>query len=246
MKDNNGFSLIELLAVIALIALLSLVIVPSVINVVNKNKPKLSSTTQKLIFEAAEMYLDANQTDYIKAEDAVYCPTVEDLIEHGFLEEKMINLESGEEYDKTLIVKSSYNGYKYHFEIVKSKDECTVHSPDVEDVYIIIDNLSFSRNGIKKTKVFSSVETLINVPIVTNDIDDNTQLELKIRKGKNYISGFQITGGKVISDFTLFYVIVPRSASVGEYIIEVTGDKAAKSTKNFKIYRNPIILFMGD
>ncbi len=246
MKENNGFTLIELLAVVALIALLSLIVVPSIMGLLNKNKPKLNSTTEKLILSATEMYLDANQTEFIKAKGAIYCPTVQDLIDNGFMDEGLINIETGEEYNNQLIIKSSYNGYKYEYEILKSNTTCTVNLPDTSKAYIVINTLSFSRNGVTKPKVYSNVETTITVPITTNKIDDNSVLTLKIRKGSSYASGFTITGGKVTSNKATFTVTVPKSAKVGEYVIEVTGGKADKATKNFKIYINPIILFMGD
>lgn len=246
MNNNKGFTLIELLAVVALIALLSLIVVPSIISLVNKNKPKLNSTTEKLILSATEMYLDANQTEFIKGKGAVYCPTVQELIDSGFLEEGLINIETGDEYNKQLIIKSSYNGYKYVYDILKSDATCTVNLPDISEPYITIGTLTFSRNDETKPKIYSNVETLIDVPITTNKVEDNTSLTLKIRKGSNYASGFTITGGKVIESKATFTVTVPKSAKVGEYVIEVTGGKADKATKNFKIYINPIILFMGD
>ena len=119
MRKSNGFTLIELIAVIALIALLSLVIIPSIIGLVNKNKPKLDSATTELIYSAAGEYLDANQTKYIKAKDAVYCVTFKDLIDNGFLEENLVDIKTGEKYDQNLIVKGSYNGYKYNYEIYR-------------------------------------------------------------------------------------------------------------------------------
>lgn len=246
MKNKKGFTLIELLAVVALIALISLVVVPSVINIVNKNKPKLSSTTEKLILSAAEMYLDANQTEFIKAKDAVYCPTVQDLVDNGFLEESLIDIETGEEFERTLIVQSSYTGYKYEYEIVKSEVGCVVNYPDTSKAYIVINNLVFSRSGVTKSKIYSNVETSMKVSITTNKLVDGTELTLKIRRGSSYASGFTITGGIVNSNTAQFNIVVPKSAKVGEYVIEVTGGDAAKATKNFKIYINPIILFMGD
>lgn len=255
MKDNSGFTLIELLAVVALIALLSLIVVPSIMNIVNKNKPKLNSTTKELIYEATDLYLDANQTDYIKAKDAVYCITVEDLIDSGFLNENLINIETGEEYDATLTIKSSYNGYKYNYEILKSG--CEGNKPDTSSAYIVIGELKYYRQYDKDTteekeKIYSSVDGYtIEVPITTNKVSSGTTLNLQIRRGSKVVSSddnpvFAVTGGEVNDDKTEFTITVPSSAAVGEYVIEVEGGDASKTTKNFKIHINPIILFMGD
>lgn len=246
-KKNRGFTLVELLAVVALVALLSLVVVPSVTNLVNRNKTKLSSTTQKLIYSAAESYLDANQTEFIKVDGAVYCPTIQNLIDKGFFEENLVDINNGETFDKSLIVKSSYNGYKYKYEIVN--EGCTENKPVINKEHIAIEELLFYRDSVtetnKKTKVYNGVDTIIVVPVLTKKINNNTQLGLKIRRGNKYVSGFTISGGVVTDGKASFQVIAPSSASAGEYVIEVT-DENYKATKNFKVYVNPIILFMGE
>lgn len=250
MKNKNrGFTLVELLAVVALIAVLSLIVIPSVSNLVNKNKSKLSSVTQKLIYSAAEAYLDANQTEYIKVNGAIYCPTIENLIEKGFFEENLVDIETGKTFDKNLIVKSSYNGYKYKYEIVNS--DCIENKPIINKEHIAIGELGFYRDSVsnenKRDKVYNAVDTIIVVPVSTVKISDNAQLELKIRRGKEYVSGFEIKDGSgIVNDNqTNFQITVPASAKIGEYVIEVT-DGNYKATKNLKIYSNPIILFMGE
>ena len=117
MNKNKGFTLIELIAVITLIAVLSLLVVPTIIGLVNENKPKISSATKELIYSATGAYLDANQTEYKKISGAVYCPTINNLIDSGFLNENLTDIEDGTNYGsdekKNLVIKSEYNGYKY-------------------------------------------------------------------------------------------------------------------------------------
>lgn len=252
MKNRNGFTLIELLAVIALIALLSIVIVPSLFNLINRNNEKLDTATVNLIYSATEHFLDANQTEYIKADGAEYCPTIEELINAGFLDENLINIESGETYkDEYLnwIVKSTHNGYKYSYEIVETTTECKITVPDVTEPLITIGTLTYYRNTESniKEKVYANVETFIKVPIDTYKIADGTELELRVRKGSTYPSGFVVTSQPITDNKTVFTIKVPTTAKIGEYVIEVTGGKAKKATQNFKIVINPIILlFMGD
>lgn len=253
MKKDNGFTLIELLAVIALIALLALVVVPSVMNVITGNKDKLDSTTTKLIYTAAENYLDYNQTEYIKEDGAVYCITIQELIEKGFLEENLIDAKTGEPIDKNYIVKSSYVKdlfkNKYEYEILIDTN-CTDVKPEIKGEHIAIGNLSYYRvidgEEVSKTKVYNAVETFVKVPVITSKIDDNTQLVLKVRRGKDYINDEFIIEGDIVKDNqTEFLIKVLRTANVGEYVIEVT-DGNNKATKNLKIEINPIILFMGE
>ena len=253
MKKDRGFTLIELLAVIALIALLALVVVPSVMNVITGNKDKLDSTTTKLIYTATENYLDYNQTEYIKEKGAVYCVSIQTLIDNGFLEENLVDTKTGEPIDKNYIVKSSYVKdlfkNKYEYEILIDTN-CTDVKPEIKGEHIAIEELQYYRiiddEEGSKTKVYNAVETFVNVPVITSKINDDTQLTLKIRRGKNYVNSvFIITGGIVNNNKAEFLVTVPSSASIGEYVIEVTnGDN--KATKNLRIYINPIMLFMGD
>ena len=232
MRKNNGFTLIELIAVIALIALLSLVIIPSIIGLVNKNKPKLDSATKELIYSATGEYLDANQTRYIKASGAVYCITFKNLIDNGFVDENLVDIKTGEKYDQNLIVKSSYNGYKYNYEILSSGATCTEKSPDISNPNITISALKY--DGEENKEMYSNIEHTIDVTVTTNKIKDNESLILKIRRGSNYVEYFEITGGIVKSNKTSFKITVPNYTKAGEYVIEVSY-KDYKSTKTFVI-----------
>ena len=60
MKQSKGFTLIEMLAVLVIIILLTSAIVPSLINLIARNKNKLSNQTKDLIYSATELYLSEN------------------------------------------------------------------------------------------------------------------------------------------------------------------------------------------
>lgn len=240
MRKNNGFTLIELIAVIALIALLSLVIIPSIIGLVNKNKPKLDSATKELIYSATGEYLDANQTKYIKADGAVYCITFKTLIDNNFLDENLVDIKTGEKYDQNLIVKSSYNGYKYNYEILNSGANCTEVIPDTSNPYIIIDDLIYLDSNNEKTLgMYYNVTKKMKINVSTNKINDKTKLTLSIRKGSNKIDGtvFSVneSDGIVSNNKANFTITFNTSISLGEYVIEVSGEGVDKATKNFKV-----------
>ena len=96
--------------------------------------------------------------------------------------------------------------------------------------------------------MYSNIEYTMEVPVTTNKIKNGESLILKVRRGSNYADYFTITGGVVNSNKTTFKIKVPKTAKIGEYVIEISSEKTKvdKATKNFKIYINPIILFMGD
>ena len=237
MKNKKGFTLIELLAVVALIALLSLLVVPSVITIVNKNKPQLSSATEKLILTATEMYLDANQTKFIKVKNAVYCPTVQDLIDNGFLEKNLIDVTSGEEYASTLVIKSSYTGYRYEYEIVNSAADCEEVFISVEEPIIFIGDLTFAVKSKNVNSIYAGMNTVVTVPVETKNIEDGKKLTLKLRRGSSYISGVNIQKTVSNSKATFTFQILD-TYSPGEYVIEVVDTASAKATKNIKLMLN--------
>lgn len=66
MKNNKGFTLVELLAVIVVLAIIIGIAVPSAISVSNKSKVKMYKTKIDLILRAAELYAqDIHRADTI-------------------------------------------------------------------------------------------------------------------------------------------------------------------------------------
>ena len=245
MKNTKGFTLIELLSVIALIALISLLIVPSIMNSATSNKDELSNTTKELIYSAAGNYLEFNQTDYVKQEGITYCPTIGNLIDKGFLEPNLEDVETGEKIaeKRDLYVISSYNGYKYEYNLSDSTSEITCTPPGnfvvTNKGSIQITNLvSYSNEdcSIHIDKIYVNKITYVKVYVSTVKIEDGSILSLKVRRGTVAdAEGFTSTGGTVIDNKSEFILKVPSTAEAGDYVVEVTGDNALKGTANFRI-----------
>ena len=76
MKNNKGFTLVELLAVIAIMAILLIIALPNVLKMFNESKKKVFLTESKLVFKEA-----INQT--IKDRnfsDVIYCKSMNDEV----------------------------------------------------------------------------------------------------------------------------------------------------------------------
>ena len=76
MKNNKGFTLVELLAVIAIMAILLIIALPNVLKMFNESKEKIFLTESKLVFKEA-----INQT--IKDRnfsDVIYCKSMNDEV----------------------------------------------------------------------------------------------------------------------------------------------------------------------
>ena len=266
MKNKKGFTLVELLAVIALIALLALVVVPTVMNLVSgSNKDKLDSTTKSLIFSAADNFLDYNQTDYIKGENAVYCITFQKLIDKGFLEKDLKDISSNQTMQKLADegygIKSTYEKklFKNKFEhtILRSEEQYTQCKSNEEYFPVLnglaIGELSYYRYNTtdennRRNKIYSGIDQMyVVVPVEAPKLAVGIELSLNIRKGSNHIDDFTTLKTNLGNDHkAVFTIEVPTGMKIGEYVIEVTDENANKATKNLRIYTNPIILFMGE
>ena len=76
MKNNKGFTLVELLAVIAIMAILLIIALPNVLKMFNESKEKIFLTESKSVFKEA-----INQT--IKDRnfsDVIYCKSMNDEV----------------------------------------------------------------------------------------------------------------------------------------------------------------------
>ena len=67
MKNNKGFTLVELLAVIAIMAILLIIALPNVLKMFNESKEKIFLTESKSVFKEAinRTIKDRNLSDVI-------------------------------------------------------------------------------------------------------------------------------------------------------------------------------------
>lgn len=90
MKNNKGFTLIELIATILVLALILGITIYVALNVIKKGKEKTYNITKNEVETNADNYLTENNQRLfylIKDEDTEYqCITVENLIDYGYLD----------------------------------------------------------------------------------------------------------------------------------------------------------------
>ncbi len=114
---KSGFTLVELLGVIVIVAALSLIVFPIVMGQFRKNKSQISAVTERLIEEAASLYVDANPNQYELMNGNVYCVTLNQLVNSGNLSEPLIDSSTGDKIPLTYTVKISVinNQFSYSF-----------------------------------------------------------------------------------------------------------------------------------
>lgn len=93
MKNNRGFTLVELIAVITLLSAIILVTVPVIINTIKKNDLKLSEGFENALKQAAEFYVERNRDNFPDLNNIggnIEIPT-EDLVKAGYLKQDLEN-----------------------------------------------------------------------------------------------------------------------------------------------------------
>ena len=120
---NKGFTLMEMLATIIIVIMIGGIAVPSIINQIANKKEELDNSTKKLIYEATELYMSNNISNYPKLSGNKYCVSIDKLVEAKYLETPIKDFKTGKEISLTNVVSVTVNemGEYDSFEI---KKEC--------------------------------------------------------------------------------------------------------------------------
>jgi type IV pilus assembly protein PilA len=86
MKNNKGFTLVELMAVIVILAIIVSIAVPSSIAISNKIKTKMYNTKVDMIIDAAKLYGQDNSSVVSSENNPCQNPvTVKTLMDNGYI-----------------------------------------------------------------------------------------------------------------------------------------------------------------
>ena len=93
MKNNRGFTLVELIAVMTLLAAIILVTVPVIINTIKKNDDKLGENFEKSLKQAAELYVERNRDIFPDLNNigGNVVVSADDLVKAGYLKQDLEN-----------------------------------------------------------------------------------------------------------------------------------------------------------
>lgn len=172
---KDGFTLVELLGVMVILTLLMLFAFPKIINQVKSSTNSTDEFTEKLIYNAVDLYLDDNKNMFVKDSEINYCIPLNTLVDNGYLkgpiklngsDTDITNLKTVEvsysgQYDFKLKDNSDCSGSKFfsngqvvYFD-VKNGEKCTNYtSENSKDGYNGIDNATSNQNSCLKFYAF--------------------------------------------------------------------------------------------
>lgn len=89
LKNNDGFTLVELLTVIAILSMISLIAVPSISNMYVRKKDENEKKVIESILDATQVYVQMNDdvANYINL-NSYKCIRIDKLIEDGAITNK--------------------------------------------------------------------------------------------------------------------------------------------------------------
>ncbi len=115
---RNGFTLAELLGVMVILSLISIITIPAVTDSLNNYKAKLCNTQLDEIKAAAKSWATDNIGLLPTEEGAEYQVTLGDLSSSGFIDKKVNNPVTNEDFDlDTTIITITRTGKRYTYSI---------------------------------------------------------------------------------------------------------------------------------
>ena len=122
---NKGFTLLELICALVLLSLVLIIAIPSIMYKVNDQRDKISDLTQKLIFNATNLYTEDYKTISDLNDGSNYCITLDTLVQEGYLKAPLKDAKTGKEIPLNKYVRGTINklGDLDNLEI---SDDCTL------------------------------------------------------------------------------------------------------------------------
>ena len=120
---KKGFTLVELTAVVVLISLIFLISYSVISNSINAKKEEISDTMNKIIYEAANIYIGYNPSNYSMVDGNLYCIKLNDLVEYELLSNPLLDPITNKEISLNKYVKLEVNVDEYQYSIVDSCNE---------------------------------------------------------------------------------------------------------------------------
>ena len=119
--NKKGFTLVEMLAVVIIMGLILLLVIPQIQNQISNRKESIHESTLEMIYTAVDDFTSSDPSTFQKIYNddgnrAVYCISLQELVNAGKLEAPIKNFTNGEELDLAYIIKAvtnQFNEFEY-------------------------------------------------------------------------------------------------------------------------------------
>lgn len=106
---KKGFTLLEVMSVIIVLGMVTFLVVPNIISQVKKRQDEVDDITEKMIYSAAELYINERGIN-ITNSNTPYCKiSLNDLVNDGLLRDSIATFQSGREIPLDYVVKVTLN-----------------------------------------------------------------------------------------------------------------------------------------
>ena len=117
MKNNIGFTLLELLGVIVVLAVIAVIVYPSIEKNLKDTREDLYNTQIQMIENALEQWALVNRDELPTGDGEYVTVTLKQLVDEGFVDADIENPLSGKPFKESelnMVVTRYHNNYTYH------------------------------------------------------------------------------------------------------------------------------------
>lgn len=122
---KKGFTLVEMLAVVVILGLVLVIAIPQIQNEVANKKEAVHNTTLRMIYDASELYVTADNHTFKKETGNSYCIHLQDLVDKELLEDPITNFTDGKALDLSLAIKVTVNEYNEFVYALQETTSCS-------------------------------------------------------------------------------------------------------------------------
>ena len=120
---KKGFTLVEMIAVVIIIAIIAILAVPPILQSIRNSKQEISEAMEKVIVNAADVYMSVDKDAYVKYNGNRYCITLRQLVESENLANPIYDPINSQEISQDKFVKIDIANNEYSYKIVDTCEE---------------------------------------------------------------------------------------------------------------------------